>query len=173
MISSEIYYNQLQQKYSRKITLGLSRVQKALKLLKEPHLKLNNPCNIIGSDGKFSCLTSLKYFIEANGKKTIDTLASLKPAILNIHALGGKKMMEYALEAISRGSPETHLIAVTILTSLDNDDLSMMGLDISIKNLVSNLAKLSKELGLSGVVCSSEEIKMVRESCGKNFKIIG
>ena len=65
MISSEIYYNQLQQKYSRKITLGLSRVQKALKLLKEPHLKLNNPCNIIGSDGKFSCLTSLKYFIEA------------------------------------------------------------------------------------------------------------
>jgi dihydrofolate synthase / folylpolyglutamate synthase len=70
MISSEIYYNQLQQKYSRKISLGLSRVQKALKLLKEPHLKLNNPCNIIGSDGKFSCLTSLKYFIEASGKTT-------------------------------------------------------------------------------------------------------
>ena len=70
MISSEIYYNQLQQKYSRKITLGLSRVQKALKLLKEPHLKLNQPCNILGSDGKFSCLTSIKYFIEANGQTT-------------------------------------------------------------------------------------------------------
>ena len=42
MISSEIYYNQLQQKYSRKITLGLSRVQKALKLLKEPHLNIYN-----------------------------------------------------------------------------------------------------------------------------------
>ena len=105
-------------------------------------------------------------------KKTIDTLATLKPAILNIHALGGKKMMEYALDAISRGSPETHLIAVTILTSLDNDDLRMMGIDISTKKIVSNLAKLAKEIGLSGVVCSSEEIKMVRESCGKNFKII-
>ena len=105
-------------------------------------------------------------------KKTIDTLSSLKPAILNVHSLGGKKMMEYALEAISQSSPETHLIAVTILTSLDNDDLSMMGIDISTKNLVSNLAKLTKESGLSGVVCSSEEIKMVRESCGKNFKII-
>ena len=105
-------------------------------------------------------------------KKTIDTLSSLRPAILNVHALGGKKMMEYALEAISQSSPETHLIAVTILTSLDNDDLCMMGVDISTKNLVSNLAKLTKESGLSGVVCSSEEIKIVRKSCGKNFKII-
>ena len=70
MISSEIYYNQLQQKYSRKITLGLSRIQKALQLLKKPHLKLNQPCNILGSDGKFSCLTSIKYFIEANGQTT-------------------------------------------------------------------------------------------------------
>ncbi len=70
MISSEIYYNQLQQKYSRKITLGLSRIKKALQLLKKPHLKLNQPCNILGSDGKFSCLTSIKYFIEANGQTT-------------------------------------------------------------------------------------------------------
>ena len=105
-------------------------------------------------------------------KKTIDTLSSLRPAILNVHALGGNKMMEYALKAISQSSPETHLIAVTILTSLDNDDLSMMGVDISTKNLVSNLAKLTRESGLSGVVCSSEEIKIVRKSCGKNFKII-
>ena len=105
-------------------------------------------------------------------KKTIDTISSLKPAILNIHALGGKKMMEYALDAVSKSSPETYLIAVTILTSLDNDDLRMMGIDISTKKIVSNLAKLAKEIGLSGVVCSSEEIKMVRESCGNNFKII-
>ncbi len=105
-------------------------------------------------------------------KKTIDTLSSLRPAILNVHALGGKKMMEYALKAISQSSPETHLIAVTILTSLDNDDLSMMGVDISTKNLVSNLAKLTKESGLSGVVCSSEEIKIVRKSCGKILKLL-
>ena len=64
------------------------------------------------------------------------------------------------------------MIAVTILTSLDNDDLQMMEMNISTKNLVSSLAKLTKESGLSGVVCSSEEIKLVREACGKNFKII-
>ncbi len=70
MVNSEIYYNQLQKKYSRKITLGLSRITRALKLLGNPHLKLKNPINIIGSDGKYSCLTSLKYFIEASGQST-------------------------------------------------------------------------------------------------------
>ena len=70
MVSSDIFYKKLQKKYSRKITLGLSRIKKALRLLKNPHLKLKNPINIIGSDGKFSCLTSLKYFIEANGQST-------------------------------------------------------------------------------------------------------
>ena len=69
-IDSEIYYNQLQKKYSRKITLGLSRIKRALNLLGNPHLNLKRPCNILGSDGKFSCLTSLKYFIEANGEST-------------------------------------------------------------------------------------------------------
>ena len=70
MINSEIYYNQLQKKYSRKITLGLSRIHKALHLLKNPHLKLNQPINILGSDGKFTCLRGLQYFIEASGKTT-------------------------------------------------------------------------------------------------------
>ena len=105
-------------------------------------------------------------------KKTIDTLSSLKPDILNVHALGGKKMMQFALESLLNNSPNTQLVAVTILTSLDDVDLQMMEMNISTKNLVSSLAKLTKETGLSGVVCSSEEIKLVREVCGKNFKII-
>ena len=70
MVDTEVYYNQLQKKYSRRITLGLSRIKKALSLLNNPDLKLIRPCNILGSDGKFSCLTSLKYFIEANGQST-------------------------------------------------------------------------------------------------------
>ena len=105
-------------------------------------------------------------------KKTIDTLSSLKPDILNVHALGGKKMMQFALESLSNNSPNTHLVAVTILTSLDDDDLKVMGVNSSTKNLVTSLAQLTKKTGLSGVVCSSEEIKLVRETCGKNFKII-
>ena len=68
MINSEIYYNQLQKKYSRKITLGLSRIKKALKLLGSPELKLSNPCNILGSDGKYTTGKNLLMFIEASGK---------------------------------------------------------------------------------------------------------
>ena len=105
-------------------------------------------------------------------KKTIDTLSSLKPDILNVHALGGKKMMQLALESLSKNSPHTQLVAVTILTSLDDTDLQMMEMNTSTKNLVSSLAKLTKQSGLSGVVCSSEEVKLVREACGKNFRII-
>ena len=79
-------------------------------------------------------------------------------------------MMQYALESLSNNSPYTQLVAVTILTSLDNDDLQMMKIDISTKDLVSSLARLTKESGLSGVVCSSEEIKLVREACGKTLR---
>jgi len=68
MINSEIYYNQLQKKYSRKITLGLSRIRKALLLLGSPELKLPQPCNIIGSDGKYTTGINLLMFIEASGK---------------------------------------------------------------------------------------------------------
>ena len=70
MVNLEIYYNQLQKKYSRRITLGLSRIKKALKILGNPEKRLKRPINILGSDGKYSCLRSLQYFIEANGQTT-------------------------------------------------------------------------------------------------------
>ena len=105
-------------------------------------------------------------------KKTIKTLSTLKPAILNVHALGGRKMMEYAMESISKNSPKTQLVGVTVLTSLDDKDLQTMGMNISSKDLVVKLAKLTKISGLAGVVCSSKEIKIVREACGADFKII-
>ena len=69
-IDSEIYYNQLQKKYSQKLLLDYQELKRALNFLGNPHLNLKRPCNILGSDGKFSCLTSLKYFIEANGQST-------------------------------------------------------------------------------------------------------
>ena len=79
-------------------------------------------------------------------KKTIKTLSTLKPAILNVHALGGRKMMEYAMESISKNSPKTQLVGVTVLTSLDDKDLQTMGMNISSKDLVVKLAKLTKIL---------------------------
>ncbi len=69
LLQSTSLYKTLQKRYSRKINLDLSRIKKVLKKLNNPHTKINNPINILGSDGKMSVLTSLKYFIEADKKK--------------------------------------------------------------------------------------------------------
>lgn len=70
MISSEIYYNYLQNKYSRKINLNRRRILKILQKLKRPHLNLKNPINFIGSDGKYTSATNLLYFLSAANKNT-------------------------------------------------------------------------------------------------------
>ncbi len=70
MVSSEIFYNQIQSKYTRKIDLDRKRILKVLKKLQFPHLNLENPINIIGSDGKFTTAVNLISFLEANKKKT-------------------------------------------------------------------------------------------------------
>jgi dihydrofolate synthase/folylpolyglutamate synthase len=71
MLSHSIsLYKNLQKRYSRRINLDLTRIQKVLTSLAFPHLELKNPINILGSDGKMSTLTSLKYFLEANKKNT-------------------------------------------------------------------------------------------------------
>ena len=74
-------YKELQKHYSRSINLDLRRIKKVLYKLKNPHLKLKNPINILGSDGKMSVLTSLKYFLES-GKK--QTAAFTSPHLYNL-----------------------------------------------------------------------------------------
>ena len=76
MLSHSIsLYRNLQERYSKRINLDLDRIQKVLTSLAFPHLELENPINILGSDGKMSTLTSLKYFLEAH-KKNITTFTS-------------------------------------------------------------------------------------------------
>ena len=68
-LSKDLYKN-LQKRYSRKINLNLERIHKVLTSLGFPHLELKNPINVLGSDGKMSTLTSLKYFFSAHKKYT-------------------------------------------------------------------------------------------------------
>ncbi len=75
MLSHSILYKHLQKRYSRRINLDLERIQKVLAVLDFPHLELKHPINILGSDGKMSTLTSLKYFFEAH-KKNVTTFTS-------------------------------------------------------------------------------------------------
>ncbi len=81
------------------------------------------------------------------------------PAILNVHAMGGSAMMRAAKEALYAGDgPAPMLIAVTVLTSLGDDDLAELGISVNAEEQVVRLAKLTQSCGLDGVVCSPREI---------------
>lgn len=97
----------------------------------------------------------------------------LKPLIVNVHASGGPAMMRAAAEAAAvAGADRPMVIGVTVLTSMAEDDLAAVGQDTDMQAHVARLAKLAKECGLDGVVCSPKEIRLVKEACGPDFKCI-
>ncbi len=103
----------------------------------------------------------------------IRAVLGLAPAIVNVHATGGRAMMEAAMkEARTSGDNRPLLIAVTALTSLDQDDLNDIGVTRSLSDHVVELAKLTQASGLDGVVCSAHEIEAIRSACGPDFKLI-
>lgn len=111
--------------------------------------------------------------IPATVYKTITTLLKLEPAIINVHASGGKEMMMAAAKALKdSGNKNTKIIAVTILTSLDDNDLYEIGFSGTSNELVLRLAKLTQESGLDGIVCSAKEISTIRENIGSDFMLV-
>jgi len=105
-------------------------------------------------------------------------LARYGAAIINVHAAGGRDMMRAARESAAEeaqkhGLPVPMVVAVTVLTSIEQNTFNNeMGLPGAIKDRVRAWALLSRESGLDGVVCSPKEIVLVREACGPDFKII-
>lgn len=98
-------------------------------------------------------------------------------SIFNVHALGGPEMMKKAAEAVATEAKKLKIakpsvIAVTILTSTDENSLKKMGINDSMENQVLRLAKLAKEAGLDGVVASPAEAKLIRKNIGEGFLII-
>lgn len=89
--------------------------------------------------------------------------------MINVHAGGGRRMMEAARERLDRYALKTHLIAVTVLTSMERSDLAETGLDIEPFTQVERLAGLAQESGMAGVVCSAHEVSRLRELFGEAF----
>lgn len=98
--------------------------------------------------------------------------ADLGVWMVNVHALGGRRMMEAARAAIEQKTHQPLLIAVTILTSMGESDLAEIGLLGSPEENVVRLAKLAEKSGLDGVVCSPLEVGVFREVCGAEFKFV-
>ena len=101
--------------------------------------------------------------------KSIQALAPLTPAVLTVHAAGGRAMLEDAKAAAPAG---TKVVAVTVLTSLDGDDLASIGVKSDNQAQVERLAALAKEAGLDGIVCSGNEVAAVRRQWKDGFFVV-
>ena len=101
-----------------------------------------------------------------------EAAAELGVWMLNVHALGGERMLQAAKEGVSRAGQSPLLIAVTILTSMDETELASVGLSGSPQDNVVRLAHLAQQSGLDGVVCSSREATVLRERLGTGFSLI-
>ncbi|MGM0833154.1 MAG: orotidine-5'-phosphate decarboxylase [Pseudomonadota bacterium] len=89
--------------------------------------------------------------------------------MVNVHASGGRKMMEAAAKRLDDHGLSTHLIAVTVLTSMQAEDLSETGIDDTPEEHVLRLASLTQQSGLGGVVCSAQEAAQIKSLCGNDF----
>ena len=101
--------------------------------------------------------------------KAIQALAPITPAILTVHAAGGRAMLEDAKAAAPTG---TKVVAVTVLTSLDGDDLASIGVKADNHEQVERLAGLAKDAGLDGIVCSGNEVSAVRRKWKDGFFVV-
>jgi orotidine-5'-phosphate decarboxylase len=97
---------------------------------------------------------------------------AVTPFILNVHAAGGTAMMAAAADAAREASPRPLVIAVTVLTSLDDNDLNSVGQNGPAADQVVRLARLARDSKLDGVVCSAHEAANLRAACGPDFKLI-
>ena len=107
----------------------------------------------------------------------IRAVVPLRPAIVNVHAAGGPAMMRAAVAAASEaaathGVARPRVLAVTVLTSMDDADLSAVGQTPPAESQVVRLAQLSQSCGMDGVVCSAREIGPIRAACGGEFALV-
>jgi len=124
-------------------------------------------------DSGFDIFLDLKFHdIPNTVKKAIEASIELGVWMLNVHALGSKEMLRTASQVIKQSSLKPFLIGVTVLTSLDGKSLKLIGLDKLVDDQVLLLAKLCKQEGLDGVVCSPKEVGILRKKLGDDFLLV-
>ena len=121
----------------------------------------------------FKVFLDLKFHdIPTTVAKACEAASNLGVWMLNVHASGGSAMMQAAMEGVSKSKYTPYLIAVTVLTSMNQTILSEIGIDTSIEDQVLKLAKLTQISGLHGVVCSAQEAQILRKQLGKEFCLV-
>ena len=121
----------------------------------------------------FELFLDLKFHdIPNTTARAVAAAAELGVWMVNVHASGGRRMMEAAREALERVGGNTRLIAVTVLTSMEREDLAEIGLDLDPLEQVLRLGRLTHDCGLDGVVCSAQEAAALRQAIGEPFDLV-
>jgi orotidine-5'-phosphate decarboxylase len=125
------------------------------------------------SDRGFDVFLDLKFHdIPNTVAKALSAAADLGVWMANVHASGGSRMMSAAKQALDNSGSDMLLIGVTVLTSMDTSDLEEVGIKRTLSDQVLHLASMTKDSGLDGVVCSAQEARTLKESLGKDFKLV-
>lgn len=122
----------------------------------------------------FDVFLDLKFHdIPNTVAKAVTAAADLGVWMVNVHACGGSRMMTAAKDAVSKfGTARPKLIAVTVLTSMEQADLSELGINLTPAEQVMKLATLTAAAGLDGVVCSAQEAQILKQQFGSAFQLV-
>lgn len=121
----------------------------------------------------FDVFLDLKYHdIPNTVAKACEAAADLGVWMLNVHASGGRRMMEAAANAIANHKNKPLLIAVTVLTSMSQEDLKELGVTNTPAQQALKLAKLAQSSGLQGIVCSAQESPLMRKNLPEDFILV-
>ena len=121
----------------------------------------------------FKLFLDLKYHdIPNTVAQACKVAADMGVWMVDMHASGGRRMMEAAAEAVAHYQHQPLLIGVTVLTSMEQTDLAEIGLSAPIEDLVVRWAKLAQSSGLNGVVCSAQEAAPLRQHLGSDFVLV-
>jgi orotidine-5'-phosphate decarboxylase len=121
----------------------------------------------------FGVFLDLKFHdIPTTVAKACEAASRLGVWMLNVHASGGSAMMEAAREGVERSGQKPILIAVTVLTSMNQEMLNEVGVVGSVSDQVLKLASLTQKSGLDGIVCSAQEAPMIRKALGDKFCLV-
>jgi orotidine-5'-phosphate decarboxylase len=121
----------------------------------------------------FGVFLDLKFHdIPNTVAKACSAASNLGVWMLNVHASGGLEMMQAAHQAVNNSDTKPLIIAVTVLTSMNQASLNQIGIQTELATHVLNLAKLTKQAGLDGVVCSALEATALRSQLGNDFCLV-
>ena len=121
----------------------------------------------------FDIFLDLKFHdIPNTVKKAVEAVIKMGVWMLNVHSLGGKEMLRAAYEVVEKASIKPLLVGVTVLTSLNDKALKEVGLGLNTEDQVLLLAELCQAEGLNGVVCSANELSILRKYLDKDFLLV-